>query len=113
MKVAIVGYRNFNDYKLFKDKITELNLDITTIISGGCKGADKLAEKYAKELNIPTIIHYPDWSTFGVKAGPLRNTNIVEDAEYVIAFVSKESKGTYDTINKAKQKKIPVTVYNI
>ncbi len=113
MKVAIVGYRNFNDYKILKERIDELMINITTIISGGCVGTDKLAERYAKEKNIPTVIHYPDWSKFGLKAGILRNTKIVEDAEYVIAFLSKESKGTYDTINKAKTKGIPMTIYNI
>ena len=113
MKVGIVGYRFFNDYNLFEKSINDLNLNITTIISGGCQGADKLAEEYAKKYNIPMIIHCPNWSKYGNKAGPIRNTTIINDSDYLIAFLSPKSKGTYDSINKAKNKKIPITILNI
>ena len=113
MKVGIVGYRNFTNYEVLEKNILDLNLDITTIVSGGCEGTDKLAEQFAKKHNIPTIIHYPDWTMYGSKAGPIRNSKIVNDSEYIIAFVSPKSRGTFDTINKAKKNKIGITIYNI
>ena len=59
MRVAVVGSRGFNDYLLLKE--TLLNHFITRIVSGGAKGADKLAEKFAEEHGIPLDIHKPDW----------------------------------------------------
>lgn len=62
MKVAIVGSRNFNNYDLLKQTIEKLDFSVTQIISGGAKGADSLAEQWAKEFNIPIIIHKPEWT---------------------------------------------------
>ena len=61
MNVGIVGSRSFSDYKLFKEIIKKLNLNIDLIISGGARGADSLAKQYALENNIPIKIFYPDW----------------------------------------------------
>jgi len=113
MRVGIVGYRNFNDYEKFKTFLLQIDLKITTIISGGCSGTDTLAEKYANESNIPIIIHYPEWNKYGKSAGPIRNKKIVDDSEFIIAFVSSNSKGTFDTIKKAKEKSIPIQIFYI
>lgn len=41
MKVAVVGSRSFNDYKMLSKELNKY--DITTIVSGGAIGADTLA----------------------------------------------------------------------
>lgn len=113
MKIAIVGSRDFNNYFLLKTEIDKLNLDIDLIISGGAKGADSLGERYAKERKIKTKIFYPDWNKFGSKAGPLRNTQIIENSDVVIAFWNGISTGTLDSINKAKRMKKLLFVIDI
>ena len=124
MKVAIVGCRSYNNYPYFKEKIEEWiqkNGKIDVIVSGGATGIDSLAEKYADDNHIPKIIYSvpkEDWHKIGDIAGPLRNTKIINELSevstcHVIAFPSKKSKGTYDTIRKANNKKIPITIYNI
>lgn len=99
MRVAVIGSRTFNDYGEVKSVLSTLK--ITLLISGGAKGADSLGEKYAKENNIETKIFYPDWSKHGKKAGFLRNSDIINEAELIIAFWDKTSKGTKDSIDKA------------
>ena len=54
MNVAIVGGRDFCDYKLMKESILEYlknkNIEISkikNIVSGGAKGADKLGKDFA------------------------------------------------------------------
>jgi len=115
MRVAIVGYRNFTNYKLFKEKCDEiLNLHkVSCIVSGGCRGTDLLAERYAKENKISTKIFYANWKLFGARAGPLRNKEIVEYSDMMIAFLSSKSRGTLSAISLAKNKKIKVHVVNI
>jgi len=102
-KVAIVGSRNFSDYLLLKATLDKLDFVPTEIISGGAIGADSLGERYAKEHNIVTNIFLPNWAEHGKKAGFLRNSDIVEASDLVIAFWDSESKGTLDSINKAKK----------
>lgn len=105
MKVAIVGSRSFNDYALLCKEVESLVgvANITHMVSGGAKGADKLGEVWAKEHNVPTIIHRAEWSLFGRRAGMMRNSKIIDDADVVIAFWDGVSKGTDDSIKKAKK----------
>ncbi len=44
MKIAVVGSRNFNNYQLLKDTLDKYKEKCELIISGGAKGADKLAK---------------------------------------------------------------------
>jgi hypothetical protein len=113
MKVAIVGSRTFNDYELMSNTLKRIN--ITKIISGGAFGADTLAERYAKEQNIETKIFLPEWDKYGKKAGFIRNTDIINECELVVAFWDQTSKGTLDSINKAKllNKKIIIITTNL
>lgn len=116
MIVGIAGYRGYSDYDDFEKKLSSLNLKIDRIVSGGANGADKLAELYASQNKIPITIYSPDWKQYGKGAGLLRNTQIVNSIDYLIAFVSKKSVGTWDTIRKAKQnstKIIPVKIFYV
>ncbi len=101
MKVAVIGSRGFNNY----DKVIQTlsKIKITEIVSGGAIGADKLGERYAVENNIPTKIFLPEWEKYGKSAGFKRNTDIIENAELVVAFWDMESNGTRDSIQKAEK----------
>jgi len=117
MIISIIGSRDFNDYDLFKKIINE-EVIITKIISGGAKGTDTLAEKYALENNIkfekllpnwnnldePCIIKYhSDGKSYNALAGINRNTEIIEKSEKIIIFWDGTSKGTKDSLEKAKK----------
>jgi hypothetical protein len=101
MKVAVIGSRTFNDYESVKDKLDSIS-DITLIVSGGAMGADTLGERYARENGISTVIFKPDWSK-GRGAGFLRNTDIINEADIVVAFWDGKSRGTLDSIKKAEK----------
>lgn len=98
--LAIIGSRAFEDYALMKATILE-KFDLSalqTIISGGATGADTLAERLAAELNLPTRIFAANWKCYGRSAGPRRNRQIVEAADFVLAFPQGASLGTKNTI---------------
>lgn len=100
MRTAIIGSRNFEDYDLMCKILKEYN--ITHIVSGGAKGADRLAEKYARENKIPVTLYLPDWVGLGNRAGYERNKKIINDSELVIAFWDQVSKGTKHSIDLAR-----------
>lgn len=106
MKLAIVGSRDFNDYYFFHKKLIE-KIDISTIdliVSGGAIGVDSMGSFFADKNNIPTMIIKPDWTKFGKAAGFIRNEEIVNNADIVIAFIKNKSRGTMNSINHAKRK---------
>jgi hypothetical protein len=112
MKLAVVGSRGFNDYELLKHKLNVIHekRGIILIVSGGAIGADSLSEKWALENNVPTKILYPDWNKHGKKAGYIRNVEIVQNSDALIAFWDGVSKGTEHSINLARAQGIPVSI---
>jgi len=110
LKVAVIGSRNFQDYDRLK-RILDL-YPIKVIVSGGAIGADSLGDKYADEKGLQKEIYKPDWDLFGKSAGFLRNTTIIENSNMVVAFWDGASKGTKDSLDKAKKlKKTTLIVY--
>lgn len=103
MIVAIIGGRNFNDYKGMCRKLERWKDQIKGVVSGGAAGADALAEKWAKDNDKPINIIRADWGKYGDEAGYLRNHDVISSAELVIAFWDGKSRGTSHAIGLAQQ----------
>lgn len=107
MKVIIAGSRNFTDYESLVNFCDESlkNIEVTEIVSGCCKGADKLGELYATQRGYKIKKFPPKWKEYGRAAGPLRNTEMAKYGDVLIAFPipNNPNKGTYDMIAKATE----------
>lgn len=112
MKLAVIGSRNFNDYKQLASELDRLKLKLTCIVSGGARGADQLAARYAKEHNIPLIEYLPDYEKHGRSAPLVRNKLIVDDADEVLAFWDYKTTGTGHSIKYAQKQHKPVMIVN-
>lgn len=111
MEIAIIGSRNFANYSLLAECLNWFHLaDISRIISGGAIGADSLAENYAENNGLECTVFRPDWNKDGKAAGFIRNQKIIDACDIVIAFWDGKSKGTKDSINKAKLAKKPTLI---
>ena len=110
IRIAVVGSRNFFDYRLLKKELDEFLTKGATLVSGGVSGADALAEKYARENGREIEVIKPDWITYGPSAGFRRNREIVEKATMVVAFWDGNSKGTAHTIQLAQTEGKPVHI---
>lgn len=116
MKIGIVGGRDFDDNDLFLTNVEPLVELITEVVTGDCPtGADRLAEVFAVAYDLPYTKHTAEWKRFGNAAGPMRNTKVVASCEFLLAFWDGKSKGTEDTINKAKKAglKVKIVYYNL
>lgn len=106
MRVAIVGSRKFYDFyhvvKVLRDFRKEH--DVEAIVSGKAVGADFFGEIYALSRGINFIGHPANWELHGRSAGIIRNLDIVEDSDEVIAFWDGKSPGTKNTISVAEDK---------
>lgn len=116
-RVIIAGGRNFTDYNLLKNKCGNILANKAAthhiiIVSGTARGADSLGEQYAREHGY-TIEQYPaDWKTNGRAAGIIRNGQMANSADALIAFWDGESRGTKNMIDLARKKGLLVRVVN-
>jgi len=109
IRVIVCGSRYFNDYDLLKSSLLRVLgqvLDQVEIVSGTCRGADELGERFAHEFNLPLAQFRPDWNNLGNAAGPIRNGQMLDYAlqanfPIVIAFSNGKTHGTKDMVNKA------------
>lgn len=117
MKILVCGGRHFSNYSILSSVLDEYLAkcdyrEEIEIVSGGCKGADTLAEKYANENSIASKIFLANWVKYGRAAGPIRNKEMIDYIKnynaIVIAFISKDSVGTKNTVKLAKANNIPV-----
>jgi hypothetical protein len=107
IKLSVIGSRSFENEFLLHDTLGSLNVSIELIISGGAKGADKFAEKWAIQNRIPFKPILPQWDKFGKAAGIKRNRIIVEEADFCLIFWDGKSRGTKSTIDFCEKLKKP------
>ena len=116
----VVGSRTFSDYILLKRKLDHIlqNKKHIVIVSGGAKGADQLAEKYAKENGYFLKIFPAEWDKYGKSAGYIRNEKMHQfinnfSDRGVVAFWKDESKGTAQNFELAKKYNNQIRVIKI
>ena len=119
MRVAIVGSRNIDDsYHVFSHItrfIKEHTFGSVTIVSGGAKGIDSLAKEYAKQNGLDFIEFQPyhvldKYVAFEKKYFFIRNRQIIDNCDKVLAFWDGESSETEHAIKYAQKHNKPVMI---
>jgi len=108
--MAIVGSRDITDIMFVEKAVEESGYVPHTIVSGGARGVDTLAEQYAKEHGLAFLLHPAEWDRYGRSAGYKRNVLIVNDSEVIVAVKRPESTGTQHTIDIANERGVPVHI---
>lgn len=111
-RVIIAGGRDFDDFRFLCKKCMYKLQDKTDIVvvSGTANGADQLGEKFAKFMGYE-IKQFPANWELGPVAGMLRNREMAEYADALIAFWDKKSKGTKNMIEEAQKRNLQVAIY--
>ena len=109
MKLLVAGSRGITTFDL-KPYISSA---VDTIISGGAKGIDTLAEQYADEYGLNKIIVRPHYDRYGRSAPLKRNEEMVDIADKVLIIWDGVSKGTEYTLRYAQKKRKYVEVVRI
>jgi len=113
MKVLVCGSRHFNDYERLRETLA--GLSISELIHGGARGADTMAETFARNNNIPYRRFDALWELHGKSAGPIRNRQMLREGcpDLVVAFLAPNSRGTKDMIDASTKAGVEVKVISI
>jgi hypothetical protein len=109
-KTIIAGSRGIVDYIFVEEAIKESNFCIQEVVSGTARGVDKLGEGYAIKHCIPLTRFPANWDKHGKSAGYIRNSQMADYADSLIALWDGKSKGTKHMIDDAKKKGLNVFV---
>lgn len=112
-RTIVAGSRSCGDYDIVASAINNCGWDISCIISGSAKGVDTIGEEYAR-ANLIRVERFPaQWDTHGRKAGFIRNIQMAENAEALIAVWDGISSGTQHMIEYAKNKGLKVYIHHV
>lgn len=78
-------------------------LGMTRLACGDQTGADFLAVEWAKEAQVPFKIYPADWDQHGLKAGPIRNRQMLEQELPAAVIGFPGSKGTRNMCDIAER----------
>ena len=106
MKVAVVGSRTLT----VPDLRAYLPPDTTEIVSGGACGVDSSAAAYAAANGLRLTEFCPDYAAYGRAAPLLRNLQIIDYSDLVLAFWDGHSRGTAFVIERCRKQKKPLRV---
>jgi len=99
-----------NAYDLVEDAILRSKFEISTVLSGTADGVDRMGELWALNNGIPLVFFPANWREHGKKAGFLRNTEMANNADALIAVWDGESPGTEMMIDLAKRRNLLIFV---
>ena len=111
MKTIIAGSRNITDPSHLSPALQLVDWEITEIISGGARGVDRLAINLAKYGDIPLEVFPADWDQYGRSAGVIRNREMAQYADALLAIWDGDSTGTQNMIQEARNEDLLVEVY--
>jgi len=110
-KVIIAGSREgFLSTDVFK-ATEQAAFDITEVVSGCARGVDMYGEDYAVYNKLPIKKFPAQWDKDGKAAGFIRNSEMAEYADALVAVWDGESKGTKHMIETMQKLGKPVYIY--
>lgn len=113
MKTIIAGSRKITDYKIVETAWFASHFEMTEVVSGCAPGVDRLGEILADDLGLPVKRFPADWKTYPKAAGPIRNKQMGDYADALIAIWDGKSTGTKHMIDYATKKGLKVYVYQV
>ena len=112
MKTIIAGTR-YASIKDTMDAIDECPWEISEVVSGEARGPDTHGADWGERVKIPVKRFPADWESLGRRAGLIRNSQMAEYADALLAVWDGHSRGTRDMIAKARKKGLRVHVVRI
>jgi hypothetical protein len=113
-RVLVCGGRDYSDSVRLRRVLDAVHEGVRNagkvlvIIHGNARGADLLADQYARERSLKVLSFPADWSNHGRSAGPIRNKLMLTSGQPHVIIAFRGGKGTADMIRQGKKAGIPV-----
>ena len=99
--------------KALEEAYAQEEILVSEVVCGEARGVDEMGKKAAQAKNIPVKSFPADWSKHGKSAGPIRNREMAEYADALVAIWDGKSKGTKNMIDTAKKLGLKVFVLTV
>lgn len=113
MRVIVAGSRGITDAAVVETAINDSGFAISSVVCGGAAGVDSLGLAWATRNGIRVSMFEANWNLHGKRAGYLRNVEMAENADALIAVWDGNSRGTKHMIDIAKRKGLKVFVREV
>lgn len=112
MKIIVAGSRVIPNRDVVWDDLIQrvLMRDVEEIVSGMARGADRIGYEFAQHFKLPCKEFPADWDKHGRGAGYIRNKEMSEYADELIAYWDGKSNGTKNMIDLMAIAKKPTTI---
>lgn len=117
MRILVTGSRGWKNWIFIREALKGAWADwdypaSVTVIHGGARGADMMADIEAGCFGWRVKIYRPDWEQYGKRAGFIRNLEMVKaGADICLAFILDCSRGATHCADAAERAGIPVRRY--
>jgi ABC-type sugar transport system substrate-binding protein len=113
MKVLVCGGREYFDRETVFESLDRLHAEygFTAVMHGAARGADALADAWAKSRGVARHPYPAAWKRYGNAAGPIRNSLMLTQGKPGLVVAFPGHVGTADMIAKAKAAGVPVIEY--
>ena len=109
-RVIIAGSREVTDYEVVKQAFIDSEFVTIEIVSGAARGVDTLGEQLSEELSIPLRQFPANWDKYNKAAGTIRNRDMGNYADSLVAIWDGKSTGTRNMIDYMTKLEKPVYV---
>jgi hypothetical protein len=112
-RVIVAGGRDYTCGPNFLQIMEQfVDPDNDTLICGMAPGADTEALNWMMARRGAFVKYPADWARHGKAAGPIRNKQMADNADVLVAFWDGESAGTANMIRTALNNGLEVHVYH-
>lgn len=106
MIVLVTGGRDYTDAESLESALSTLSPSI--IMHGAARGADRIADAWARRHRVTVKAFPANWAEEGPSAGPRRNAAMLAASQPDIVLAAPGGRGTADMVRRATRAGVEV-----
>ncbi len=116
VRLLVFGSRDWPFPGMVNDRLDNFYIDgpaigpdLFKLITGGARGVDTMAEEWARDMYVWSVVYPADWHKYGKGAGPIRNQHMLdmENPTHYLGFILNNSRGSMDMLSRLQGAKVP------
>jgi hypothetical protein len=110
VRIVVTGGRSYADADALYAALDRLHAasPITALAHGDARGADRIADHWARSRGVPSHPYPAHWDAQGRSAGPIRNLRMLTEFRPDSVLAAPGGTGTANCVGHAERLGIPV-----